>query len=177
MSKLIHEYENTDLLKQIRYVILSNVNEEYPYYRCEISNETYDNFSCCFNKTLEFKFGNSWKGSTENIRINTFRSGTNFKYYRYDNNSSCTSGSYSQVNQDLEFTNVANNKTGLIDLIADTKFYTSVETTTPGVSAGDEVVSGSTDFTTLIPYFVTIIAVLMLIFMKDFIKSCFYRRV
>ena len=85
MSKLIHEYENTDLLKQIRYVILSNVNEEFPYYRCSISNAVYDNFSCCFNKTLEFKFGNSWVGSTENIYIMTFKSGTNFKYYHNDN--------------------------------------------------------------------------------------------
>lgn len=145
MSKLIHEYENTDLLKQIRYVILSNVNEEYPYYRCVISNAIYNNFECCFNKTLEFKFGNSWVGSNENIYIRTFNS-TDLKYYRYTNNNACTSGSYSQVNQDLEFTNVSNNQTGLIDLIADTKFYTSVETSTPGVSTGGEVVSGLTDF-------------------------------
>lgn len=173
MSKFIFEHDNPDLLKQMRYVILSNVNEDYPYYKCVIANSTYNNFECCFNKELDF-LTSYWQGSEENIYIRGYYMTSDIvSYIRSSNKSSCTSGSYSQVNQDLEFTNVENNKNGLIDLIADTKFYSTATVSTDTNSGGTTAV----DFSALTPYLLLISAILMLIFIKDFIKSCFYRRV
>lgn len=159
MSKFIHEYENPELLTQIKYLILSNINEEYPYYYCSISNATYNNYSCCFYKDFTFE-GNHFQSNSDYFRIGTSSSSTGINYYRSTSYSSCESKSYSQINQDLAFTNVSNNENGLINLVADTSFNSSGEST-------------AIDFT---PYLILIASILMLIFLYNFFKSIFKRR-
>lgn len=165
MSKLIHEYENNELINQIKYVVNSNLNETYPYYYCSIANSTYNNYICCFYKELAFK-GNRYEGSSENINIEgtLFPSGT--KYYINKNTSSCVTKPYSSVNQDLVFTNVANNESGLIDLAYEYKLNQSVSSSTTTVA--NEVISNNT-------WLFFISAILVFMVLQEFIHYLFNR--
>lgn len=165
MSKLIHEYENNVLINQIKYVVMSNLNETYPYYYCSIANSTYNNYNCCFYKELAFK-GNRYEGSSENINIKgtLFPSGTN--YYINKNQSYCVTKPYSSVNQDLMFTNVANNESGLIDLGYEYKLNQSVSSSTTTVA--NEVISNNT-------WLFFISAILVFMVLQEFIHYLFNR--
>lgn len=167
MSKFIHDFENNQLIEQIKLVVNSNLNSDYPYYFCSISNSTYDNFRCCFYK--EFKFnGNNFSTSdkTNSFYIDATKwSDGNVKYARVASSSLCSSIPHSQINQDLEFTNVSNNESGLIDISSKTLQISN--SSTPGTS--NDVVSNNT-------WLFFISAILVLIVIRDFIHYCFRKR-
>lgn len=165
MSKLIHEYENNVLINQIKYVVMSNLNETYPYYHCTISNATYNNYRCCFYKELAFK-GNRYEGSSENINIEGILFPSGIIYSLDKDRSSCVTRSYSQINQDLEFTNVANNESGLIDLGYEYKLNQSVSSSTTTVA--NEVISNNT-------WLFFISAILVFMVLQEFIHYLFNR--
>lgn len=165
MSKLIHEYENNELINQIKYVVMSNLNETYPYYHCSIANSTYNNYDCCFYKELVFE-GNRYKGSSENIMIEGTLYPSGIIYSLTEGRSSCVIKPYSQINQDLDFTNVANNESGLIDLGYEYKLNQSVSSSTTTVA--NEVISNNT-------WLFFISAILVFMVLQEFIHYLFNR--
>lgn len=165
MSKLIHEYENNVLINQIKYVVMSNLNETYSYYHCTISNSTYNNYNCCFYKELAFK-GNRFEGSSENFKLSATLFPSGIKYSLTKDQSYCVTRSYSQINQDLEFTNVANNESGLIDLGYEYKLNQSVSSSTTTVA--NEVISNNT-------WLFFISAILVFMVLQEFIHYLFNR--
>lgn len=166
MSKLIYKYSYTDddnniysseLLTQMRYYILSNLSDEYPFYYCSISNALYNNFRCCMYQNLKF-YGNRYKtvDNSEYYCVYSFvNADGSVDYYLKDNYSTYNILSYSQVNQDLQFTNVSNKETGLIDLVADLKFTSSSNNSDTNI------------------YLFTISAILMLILLISFFRNIF----
>ncbi len=167
-GKFIYERENNQLLNQIKYVVNSNLNSDYPYYYCSIANSTYNNFSCCFYDEFKF-YGNYFKGTTNNFYIDVFKR-LNDGVVQYDfrtNYSSCAnSKSYELPTQDLVFTNVANNKTGLIDIAYE---YKLAQSSGSSASSSNDVVSNNT-------WLFFISAILVLIVIRDFIHYCFRKR-
>lgn len=165
MSKFIHDFENNQLIEQIKLVVNSNLNSSYPYYHCSISNNTYNNFRCCFYKEFKF-YGNrfSTNDKTNSFYISSTKwNDGNVQYSRVASSSLCSTIPHSQINQDLEFTNVSNNESGLIDIAYE---YKMAQTS---VSSSNDVVSNNT-------WLFFISAILVFIVIRDFIHYCFKMR-